>query len=275
MQTLANHTLLYDEACPLCQWYTGAFVKHGFLDEQGRTQFQAEACQWAPALDMDRARHEIALVERATGHVRYGIDSLFAILQHRWPICQRFFAWKPFRWAISKFYSFISYNRKVIAVDTRPVMEQACQPDFHQGYRLAYLLFAVFLVVVTVTPYADHIVPLIPEAGYGRELVIMAGMLLTQGLLLWRQSWQTRITYWGHMMTVSVIGALLLLPVLFATPLLAWMGLGPDFYVGWLTLVIGLMTAMHWKRVKALQLPGWLTLTWLLFRFLVLLLILL
>jgi len=275
MHTLANHTLLYDEACPLCQWYTGAFVKHGFLDEQGRTQFQPEVCQLAPGLDMDRARHEIALVERTTGRIRYGTDSLFAILQHRWPVFERLFGWKPFRWAISQLYSFISYNRKVIAVDATPEARQACRPDFHLGYRIAYLLFAAVLTTVVVTSFAGYIVPLIPEAGYGRELAILLGMVTTQGLLLWRQTWQTRMNYWGHMMTVSVIGSLLLLPVMLGTPMLAWMGLGPDFYVGWLTLVIGLMTVLHYKRVKALQLPGWLTLTWLLYRFLVLLLILL
>ena len=39
MKTLENHTLLYDEDCPLCQVYSSGFIKTGMLDQNGRQPF--------------------------------------------------------------------------------------------------------------------------------------------------------------------------------------------------------------------------------------------
>lgn len=268
MKTLEKHSLLYDEACPMCQWYTGAFVKRQFLDLKGR-QLYEEGINIYP-VDEQRARHEIALVNRETQEVLYGTDSLLRILEHRWPWMAKAGKWKPLRYLIDQFYRFISYNRKVIAVDTRPLKQQQCTPDFHGGYRWAYLIFAWLLTATILTGYGQLLTPWIPVSNLGREFLICGGQFLFQGLLLWRVGGQVRTNYWGHMMTVSVIGGLLLLPLLIGAPILHFLGFDAGVFVGWFMAVVVFMTFLHAKRVKALGLPFWLTVSWLVYRLLVL-----
>ena len=39
MKTLSDHTLIYDNDCPLCVGYTNAFLKIKMLDKNGRKAF--------------------------------------------------------------------------------------------------------------------------------------------------------------------------------------------------------------------------------------------
>ena len=263
---LADHTLLYDEACPMCQWYTGAFVKHGFLDGQGRTPFTQETlCNYGD-VDVDRARHQIALVKRSTGEVQYGTAGLSYILGHRWPWLRPLLEAPWFQALLQPLYGLISYNRKVIALDRRPESEQSCLPDFHWGYRIAYLLLATAFTVLSVTTLSAYLVPLVPGASWTRELLTVLGMVGVQWGLTWQYATQRRMHYLGHMLTVSLIGSLLLWPLIWLAPWLATQGLGASFLAGLICGVVLLMTYLHSQRVKALRMPGWLTVTWFAYR---------
>src|SRR5688572_9342627 len=113
MKTLRNHTIVYDDECPLCDLYTGAFVKTGMLDGDGRVPFSKMPVEVSKQVDHRRACNEIALVNTETGKVIYGIESLMTIVISRYDFLRPLFAWNVFRWLMKKFYSFISYNRKV------------------------------------------------------------------------------------------------------------------------------------------------------------------
>jgi len=39
MKTLKNHTLIYDNECPMCTMYSKGFIHAGMLDENGREAF--------------------------------------------------------------------------------------------------------------------------------------------------------------------------------------------------------------------------------------------
>jgi hypothetical protein len=76
MANLSDHLILYDAECPMCRSYTRAFVKTGMLDNNGRAAYQQEqAVQACPMVNLQRAVNEIALVNRQTGEVTYGIES--------------------------------------------------------------------------------------------------------------------------------------------------------------------------------------------------------
>ncbi len=73
-------------------------------------------------------------------------------------------------------------------------------------------------------------------------------------------------------MTISFAGALLLLPPML---LAIWFELNPLFYLAWFMAVAGLMLLEHIRRSSLLKIGWALTITWVLYRIAVLLIILL
>ena len=63
MKTLTNHTLLYDENCPMCTLYTSGFIKVKMLDKNGRKPFVTISEEEQNYIDLDKAKNEIALVD--------------------------------------------------------------------------------------------------------------------------------------------------------------------------------------------------------------------
>lgn len=114
MKTLHNHVILFDEDCPMCNLYTKASIKTGMLTISGRESYQAMPADICPFVDRQRAVNEIALIDRSTGDVTYGIDSLFKIIENSIPVLKPIFSFGPFITMMSKLYAFISYNRRVI-----------------------------------------------------------------------------------------------------------------------------------------------------------------
>ena len=58
MQTLRDHTILYDEDCPMCKMYTGAFVATKMLDKNGRQAYQQMPENVRCKVDIARAVNE-------------------------------------------------------------------------------------------------------------------------------------------------------------------------------------------------------------------------
>lgn len=271
MKTLDNHTLIYDNECPMCDLYTSGFIKTGMMDKDGRVCY-ADARPLTPSLDMQRARNEIALVNRNTGHVTYGIDSLFTILGNRFPVLRFLFSCTPFRWFISKFYKFISYNRKVIAPSRTFESPGSCVPDFNLKYRLAYILLTWLLTSWIVTQYVALLVPIVTPSTMMREYWLSGGLILSQLLVVLRIRKDRAIHYVGNMMTVSMMGAIVLWIVMKGFYLVD--GVSPIIAVIVLLTVVFLMLIEHMRRVRMLGLPLAITVTWVVYRFIALFIIL-
>ena len=136
MKTLKDHTILYDAVCPLCQVYTKAFVQSGMLDREGREPYQHTELIEKIHIDQARLVNEIALVNRNTGKVEYGIESLFHIIGHSFPFCKPLFRWKPFAWLMEKLYKFISFNRRIIMPSAISSVSSH-EPSFNIRYRIS------------------------------------------------------------------------------------------------------------------------------------------
>lgn len=271
MKTLANQTLIYDEDCPLCQAYTTAFLKTGLLDQNGRMSFCALQEKEIDYLDMKRASNEIALVDRTNKTVTYGVDSLIAVLGNTFPVVQQIGNWPPVHLLLKKLYAFVSYNRKVI-IPGKPNDGKTlqCIPDFNWRYRIAYLIFAGLVTAFVLNAYAARIDG-IPQGNFGRELVLAFGQVLFQWIFLQARDHKNRLNYAGNLMTVSLMGALLLVPVLALDSLVAL----PQFIiVGWFGLAVLVMFTEHLRRIRLLRLPVLLCLTWIIYRAVALLFIL-
>lgn len=269
MRTLKDHVILYDEECPMCKLYTNAFVKSGMLEERSRACYQQLPPPVAPHVDLQKAVNEIALVNRKTGEVTYGIHSLFSIIGYAFPVFRRLFAFQPFVWLMRKAYAFVSYNRRVIIPSARN-KPAGLQPSFLLRYRLAYLLFTWLFTACILSRFAHLLTGVVPAGGPLREYLVCGGQIFFQGLiaaiLYRRKAWD----YLGNMMTISFAGALLLLPGLLAA---GFFPPRPVLYTVYFVLVAGLMLLEHIRRTKLLALGWVLTCTWMAYRAGVLLLI--
>jgi predicted DCC family thiol-disulfide oxidoreductase YuxK len=267
MKTLEKHVIIYDDECPLCDLYTGGFVRSGMLNECGRTPFRTVDPEIDKFIDRRRACNEIALVNKEDGRVLYGTESLFAIIGNSFPIFKGLFKFPPFVWLINKLYSFISYNRKVIIPGAVFEGKSSCVPDYNLKYRWAYVIAGCLITAIVLNAYSTVITPVVPPSGFLRELAICGGQIIFQaGVLSILRSDRT-LHYLGNMITVSLGGALLLLPTLIAngvTPLNLY------FNLAWFGLVVGVMFIEHWRRVKILEIHWFASISWVLYRFIVL-----
>lgn len=272
MNTLKNHLILFDADCPMCKIYTQGFVNLGILDKSGRVSYQEFPAESCPLLDMQRAVNEIALVNQETGEVSYGIKSLFKVFGTALPLLKPVFGFAPFVWLMSKIYAFISYNRRVIIPNDQSVPAYALQPSFKIGYRIAYLIFTWFMTACILSAYAKLMTGVLPQGPAYREFLVCGGQVFFQGLVVSYIHKNKGWDYLGNMMTISVTGALLLLPGLVIS---TWLKADPLYYVAWFMCVAGIMLILHIRRSKLLGIGYTLTCSWILYRVIVLLIILL
>ncbi|WP_129714386.1 DCC1-like thiol-disulfide oxidoreductase family protein [Pedobacter sp. SYP-B3415] len=264
MKTLNNHLILFDAECPMCRAYTRAFTYSGLLDKDGRAAYQDLLPGDCPLVDRQRAVNEIALVNKETGEVTYGISSLFKVAGTALPFLQPLFAFRPFLWLAERAYAFVSYNRRVIVP---AAARGGIQPDFIPTYRLAYLALALILTVVLLNAYTPLMSPLLPAAGAWRELFICSSQFLFQALVVLIFAPGRAWDYLGNMATVSLAGALLLWLVRAAGQMA---GFSATTYTLVFILIAGLMFLEHLRRCKLLGLGLLLSVTWAAFRLAVL-----
>lgn len=310
MKTLENYTMVYDADCPLCMAYTNAFVSTKMLDRQGRIPYQQVGGEFVPGMDAERAKNEIALVNRETGQVTYGLNSLLTVLEYRNRWIGKVARTQPLNFLIQKFYNFISYNRKVIIPAPRresdgvsgttqatcgvgnPIPAQSlsgsselpryrgvtydCTPTFKLKYRLAYILVMWLLTSLTLVGYSKLLSGMIPATDFFREFLICGGQVVFQAIsvgivaLVQRREMNSQkiMDYLGNMMTVSIFGALLLLPVLLIGAVFP--AIPAAVFLAYFMLVVGVMLYEHARRMKILELGWWPSVSWVLYRIIVL-----
>jgi len=267
MKALKNHTLIYDNECPMCNIYSKGFIQSGMLDEKGREAFTEISVKTKELVDFNRAKNEIALVDYNTNKVIYGLDSLLLIIGNSFPLLEKIARTQPLYWFFKKLYSFVSYNRKQIIPSAKDHTEESCVPDFNLKYRLAYIAFVVIFSAYILSLFSAKL-NIGLSHNFGRELAVCLGQLLWQTLFL-RMYLKDKIwDYLGNMMTVSLIGTLLLIPALLTN-------FTAVFYFIYFGSVVLIMLLEHMRRCKILKLSYWPTFSWILFRMTALTLIIL
>lgn len=271
MKTLNSHTLLYDEDCPMCNIYTSGFIKSKMLDSNGRKPFPKITATEQNYIDVERAKNEIALVDNLNKKVFYGIDGLLKVIGNSFPIVEKIGNFKPVNFLLKKLYKFISYNRKVIAPSTVKTTDTFhCVPLFNIKYRTLYIVFSTLLTAVILWQYSKMIV-FLPTATFLREVLLAVGQIGFQYIFIRQYSIQQQFNYLGNLVTVSIIGSLLLLPILLVNQFII---LNPYFILAWFGLTVSVMILEHYRRVKILEMQKTLTFTWILYRIIALIIIL-
>ena len=266
MKTLKHHTLIYDQDCPLCVAYTQGFIKSGMLDNEGRHPFQKIDEFNQSNLNKNRAVNEIALVDKKTQKVTYGLASLLKIIGYSFPIIERIGNQPTLNLMLKKLYNFVSYNRKVIVSNKQnTTVSNQCEPAFNYKYRLLYIAFAAITSAYILTLFVATLPIAQLTTNFGFELLAVLLQIPFQLLFLKEKNTKIMLNYTGHLITVSLIGALLLLPLLLINYIFA---LPVQILVITFMMVVAFMIFLHKKRVDNLNLPPRLTFTWILYRLL-------
>jgi len=262
---IREHKLLIDKQCPMCQVYGRAFVKTGLLDEDSICAYQETPLSSNIQVDFDRAKDEIALYDSKSGKTTYGLHTLVKIISHKYPFLNSMLNSNIIFKPLNLLYKFISSNRKVIA-PSRPLAGDArvCEPSFSLANRIAYIVFVALVTAVIVNAYTSHLFPHFGwKSDIKTELMICFGQVLWQGMAISFIDNKNRMNYLGNMSTVSMIGGILLLPLLlvlsFSTPPL------PVLLVLFF-MVISVMFFEHIRRCKLLNISLWMTVSWVSFR---------
>lgn len=264
MKTLKNHVLIYDDECPMCDLYTRGFVNSKMLDAQGRVSFNHIDDEIASRIDRQRACDEIALVNTQDGTVYYGINSLFTVIGNSFPIFKPLFRSDIFLFLMKKLYAFISYNRKVIAPSKYFEDKNRCNPSFHLPYRLSYIFFLWVITSIILNAYAQLMVPVVPVSSLFREFIICGGQIVFQAGIVLMLNKDRLVHYLGNMMTISLAGAVALLPPTLFESITGMVS--SSVALAWFGLVVCGMFLEHIRRVKLLSLHWSVSVSWVLYR---------
>lgn len=198
----AKKAIIYDDQCPMCRWYTQAFVEAELLSEEHRISFaELNASPLSTQIELERSKHEIPLVDIDGGETIYGVDSLVHLLQPRFPWLKKLMQIKPFNFLVRRLYKLVSYNRGIMAPSYPSFREFDCTPDFHWGYRL--LLIALLGGAGTYSCLS-----VISDFGWSANSVYAGLALLVAGLPF---SDKHYISYLGHLSIVLFLTGLILL----------------------------------------------------------------
>lgn len=265
MKTLKNHTLIYDNECPMCNIYSKGFIQSGMLDESGREAFTELTLKNKNLIDFTRAKNEIALVDHNKNKVIYGLDSLLVIIGNSFPTLEKVGRIEPLYWFFKKLYSFVSYNRKQIIPSKKVTTEQSCVPDFNLKYRLAFISLVIFFSSYILSLFTAKL-----GLNFGqnllREFAVCLGQIIWQTLFLRFYLKEKLWDYLGNMMTVSLLGTLLLIPALF-------LNISLFFLMIYFGIVVFIMLLEHVRRCKILQLNFIPTISWVIFKTLTLIIL--
>ena len=136
---------------------------------------------------------------------------------------------------------------------------------------VSILVFAI-IVALVLARFAQRIQPLLAiEYNWIFELTIVLGQLVFQGAFIVKNSWKQLVNYSFQVMLVSLMGAALLIPL---TTVYHMFDLNNAIMLICFFSIILMMFFEHRRRLKKLQLPWYLSYTWVLYRCLILLLIL-
>lgn len=224
-----NKAIIYDSECPLCAAYTKAFVKLKLLLPEERIAFsELNAQEFIPRMDRSRQGNEIPLVDLGGGETLYGLDALVFLLSRRWKWIGTTMRFRPLYFFFRQLYAMISYNRRVILAKKFKTIACSCAPDYHTGYRVLFIVFAMAISVLVTWRFG---VSLAETAGYagnfaGLKMLAVCGtgwvLSILTAILFMKND---RLEYTGHLAVLQLTGVLVLAPATIAAPHLGNAGL--------------------------------------------------
>ncbi len=265
---LKNRKLLIDKDCPMCNIYGKCFSEIGLIDKNTISPYQTIHDFYANQIDMERAKNEIALLDTETATTHYGIDAMIEILAHHSTLFKKFLYSQLIYAFLLRLYRFISYNRKVIYPTLKNENLRDCTPEVNTKYRWFYIIFVAIFTGLVLNQFAFHLNARLGwEHTWVREFLICFGQIGWQLVAISFFKKNKRLDYLGNMSTVSMIGGILLLPVILVNYYFPISLIGLTSMFG---IVVSIMLVEHIRRCKLLDVPFAMTISWVGFRTVVL-----
>ncbi|WP_344925684.1 hypothetical protein [Aquimarina addita] len=132
-------------------------------------------------------------------------------------------------------------------------------------YQWSYIVIATIISSIALYYYAHMLPELIPNENLTKEVFMCAGQILWQGTILFIFVRKKITTYLFQMITVSLIGSLALIPLLIVNE---YFIISIKTNVLFFLFIVLFMITEHARRVKKLNLPFYLTISWVMYRIL-------
>ncbi len=270
MKTLENHTIIYDAECPLCNAYTQGFIKYKMLDINGRTAFQQFDFDNNTEIDKTKAANKIVLFNSETNEITYGLPSLIKIIGFNYPNLAKLANISVIHFVLSLLYSFISYNRKMIA-PSKITNENSGNPSINLPHRIAFIACCAILVHVIVTWYFQRfLLPFMHLRFNLPDVVLFLAQFPFQALVFYLFKQNNFYDYAGQLAFVSALAAFGLLIAGIAFKVLLYFHFDIQF-LGIITYGAAFMFMFyeHLRRVKLYNWSIWICVSWIVFRLLI------
>lgn len=203
MKPLKDKTIIYDNACPMCDSYTRSFVNRGMLEQDGRSAFTNLDAGTLSKLDLTRARHEIPLLDKVSGEVLYGMDALLLIAGNALPIAKPLITRSWFKKMLLPVYRFISYNRRVIAGSFYGGVGFDCAPDFSLGWRMVLIVLGIGYTALGIWGFS--LIAGVQNIPMMFAVVLLYFLLLLGVNFKYNRTFEEKIDYVGHLATLGIV----------------------------------------------------------------------
>ena len=140
------------------------------------------------------------------------------------------------------------------------------------SYSVIIMLLCVVITAAALSQFAKLIQHLLSvRYDWKFELSMVLGQLAFQFSFIYKKTNEQKISYYFNMLLVSLIGSVLLLPLLIINYFYSLNSLSNILYF---FAVVLIMFFEHRRRVKKLEFPSYISYTWVLYRLLILIFIL-
>ncbi len=241
--------IVYDDTCPMCNWYTGVFIKTGLLGKDGRQSFSNLSPNVSEMIDANKCRNEIPLVDMETGKILYGTDALVNILSNKFGIVEKVMKLRPINKLIKYIYKLISYNRRVIVAPAPSNYTSFdCTPDFNIRYRVIWLLVGLLFNTLMLFPLQHLIFSNSVFASVTTlELQIAHFALVCSNIFIATHLPKKQgLEYLGQINMLAITGTLLCIPLLLVNKTIAVNSLVNNLY---LTAVLFITIKEYCRRM--------------------------
>ena len=139
-------------------------------------------------------------------------------------------------------------------------------------FKIGMMLICIAFTAFTLSRYAilvQHLIKI--KYNWQFELFMVLGMLFFQYPFIYKNTWKLKLEYYFNMLLVSLMGAVLLWPLLIVNYFDACVD---PVNIIYFFAVVWVMFWEHKRIVVKLSLPVFISYTWLLYRFIILIFIL-